>query len=313
MSRQRTPSKFTNPGISTSPLSVTDENNIKSTRRQPDDETSKKGNEKFCAWNNKIDEGIIEVLSAAVKSSMSDELPKISATLSDINTSLLRVKTNNNNLEDSVSNFTARLSDIVNSLNTMYQRQDSLEQRLNAVEVNNKSLNQSSDLIKALETKINYMEQQGRDCNIEMSNVPENRNENLMLIATTLGTVINQKIEQSDIVFIHRVPHASRDDTRPMNIIVKFASKFLRDSVLVACRRKRINTELLSVTGPVQYIYVNEHLTVNNKLLFRECRQKAKDHNYKYVWVKKGVVLVRKTDHSRVLAVRTMHDIANII
>ncbi|XP_052749331.1 uncharacterized protein LOC128200306 [Galleria mellonella] len=169
------------------------------------------------------------------------------------------------------------------------------------------------ELIKTLEFKIGHMEQQARECNIEISNVPERRNENLLAITTNLGAAINQKILSSDIVSIHRVPHASREDTRPKNIIVKFTTKILRDNVLAACRLKKgLNSEQLSVSGSVHKIYVNEHLTVKNKLLFRECRQKAKIQNYKYVWVKNSVILLRKSDNSPVLAIRTLHDVVKI-
>ncbi|XP_059050411.1 uncharacterized protein LOC131845376, partial [Achroia grisella] len=199
MSLQRTPPKFSsNPDISASSASVTDKSNINlRKRKQPHDETSnifceleKKFSDQLNIWNKRIDEGIMETISAAVKSCMSLELAKISTTLSEINTSILGLQADNVSVKESVSNFITRLSDMETSLNAVHQRQDLLEQRLSAIEINNKSLNQSPDQIKALETKINYMEQQARECNIEISNIPERRNENLMVIATNLGSYV---------------------------------------------------------------------------------------------------------------------------
>ncbi|CAG4952146.1 unnamed protein product [Parnassius apollo] len=56
----------------------------------------------------------------------------------------------------------------------------------------------------------------------------------------------------------------------------------------------------------------SEHLTLKNKHLFRECRNRAKSHDYKFVWVKRGVILTRKTENSPVLAIRLEQDLNKI-
>ncbi|VVC98682.1 unnamed protein product [Leptidea sinapis] len=53
---------------------------------------------------------------------------------------------------------------------------------------------------------------------------------------------------------------------------------------------------------------MNEHLTLKNKRLFRECREEAKRLKYKYVWVKNATILVRENDTSLSFAIRSTGD-----
>ena len=48
-------------------------------------------------------------------------------------------------------------------------------------------------------------------------------------------------------------------------------------------------------------IYINEHLTPNNKHLFALAKQKKIAANYKYLWMRNGRVLIRKADNSEII------------
>ncbi|CAK1588796.1 unnamed protein product [Parnassius mnemosyne] len=154
---------------------------------------------------------------------------------------------------------------------------------------------------------------QARQCNVEIVNIPDRRGENLNSIIECLGDAIKHPLQSSDIIAVHRVPHADKNDRRPKNVIVKFANRTLRDNVITTCRAtKGLNSTSLSVPGRPATVYVNEHLTLNNKLLFRQCREAAKKNEYKYVWVKHGTVLARNTDTSPAIVIRSLQDIARI-
>ncbi|CAG9101047.1 unnamed protein product [Plutella xylostella] len=172
---------------------------------------------------------------------------------------------------------------------------------------------QVTNTVAMLEHKIESMEQHARDCNLEISNLPEKRGENLLKYLEKIGSVINFTIQQRDVLSIHRVPHANSQTTQPKNIIVKLASRLLRDNILSAYRlAKGVKTDVLDIPGPMHTIYFNEHLTLKNKQLFRLCRDAAKLHKYKYVWIKHATILVRETDTSPSIAIKTEKDIAKI-
>ncbi|KAL0829683.1 hypothetical protein ABMA28_003188 [Loxostege sticticalis] len=157
------------------------------------------------------------------------------------------------------------------------------------------------------------MEQQARQLNIEIANVPEHKGENLTSLLGKIGTFIKHPINSADILSVHRVPHMDSKNPHPKNIVVKLSSKILRDNIITAARAtKVIISDKLMISGTPRTIYLSEHLTPNNKLLLRFCREAAKKHNYKFVWIKNGTVLVRQTDSSPIFAVRSEHDVNKI-
>ncbi|KAJ8733163.1 hypothetical protein PYW08_001461 [Mythimna loreyi] len=167
--------------------------------------------------------------------------------------------------------------------------------------------------IQELDTKINSLEQSARNCNIEICNVPEKRNENLITLMQTIGSVIKCNIQQSDIVSVHRVPHADHHDNKPKNIIAKLSSRILRDNILSANRLcKGFTSEKIGISGTIQPVYMHEHLTLKNKRLFRECRDAAKTHGFKFLWVKHGTIFARENETSKAFAIRSLQDISKI-
>ncbi|KAL0880334.1 hypothetical protein ABMA27_002781 [Loxostege sticticalis] len=282
-------------------------------RKQPDCEDmasfEEKFNKKLLTWDAKITESI----AIAVSSSVSKEMTKISDVLSEININMMKLSADNVNINISLKETNTRLSELEKSLNFSAERQDSFDNRLKTVEDKMTSSADQVSQIKSLEHKISAMEQNARQCNIEICNLPERRNENLVSIVEKLGDVIACPVRASDIVAVHRVPHADPKNNRPKNVIVKLNNRMLRDNVISAYRSaKGLDSTKLCITGPTSTIYVNEHLTINNKVLFRQTREMAKKQAFRYVWVKHGTILARKSDTSPVIAIRSTEDIAKI-
>lgn len=253
-----------------------------------------------------LDENLSEMVTSSVQTVMTAEVNKILTAISGLSK-------DNASIKESLKECNTRLGDIDKALNAMDERQESFDGRLKILEECVAEYPSSSEKIIMLENKLALMEQQARENNIEISNVPERRGENLITIFTHLGGIINYKISPTDITSLHRVPHANTKDSRPKNIIVKFASRMTRDNFIAAFRSKKgITSENLAITGPPHKIYLNEHLTLQNKILFRETREKARMREYRYVWVKHGIILARKNDTSAVIAIRSLPDIKKL-
>ncbi|KAJ8728441.1 hypothetical protein PYW08_016826 [Mythimna loreyi] len=167
--------------------------------------------------------------------------------------------------------------------------------------------------ISSLVSKIDHLEQQARQCNVEICNVPERRNENLPGIIEAMGNVLKCPVLPSTIVAVHRVPHAHSQGTGPKNIIVKLTTRLQRDNLVSAFRKaKSLKSDQIGIAGTSTPIYLNEHLTLGRKQLFRRTREVAKTHNYKYVWIKNGTILVRERDGEAAFAIRGDNDIKKI-
>lgn len=320
MALQRTPpnKSSSNPDIRLSTDTDTVHVNTRK-RRQPDLEDTmtlleKKFDQYLLMWNEKITQNITGSITAAVNSALAGEMSKISETLADININIQKLNADNINITKTLSETNLRVTEMEKSLNFSGERQDLFENRIQVLEEGIPPAAALSTQIQALENKVADLEQQARQCNIEICNLPERRNENLVHILESIGNAINQPIRMSEIASIHRVPHADQTNSRPKNIIVKFASRLLRDNVVSAYRAvKGLDTTKLSMAGSPHKIFVNEHLTLKNKLLFRQCREIARKHEYKYVWVKHGTILVRKSDTAAVIAIRSPRDVSKII
>lgn len=216
-------------------------------------------------------------------------------------------------VKQQVADLSRDVSDVQESLQFHTNAHDQLKKQVENISVKTEATGSSHPMLRSLESKIDTMEQQARQCNLEVSNLPEKRGENLMSILESIGSLVGCTIGKTDIIAVHRVPHAQAQDKRPKNIVVKFTNCVLRDNIISAYRLKKgLTSNQLGISGAPVRIYLNEHLTLRNKQLFREAREAAKKHNYKYVWVKHSTIFVRKSDTSPVQAIRTFDDIKKI-
>ncbi|XP_059049162.1 uncharacterized protein LOC131844320 [Achroia grisella] len=319
---ERTPTKYSsNPDIP----SFTDKSCSNARKRkQPDhwseDELSKNQQwfhrmftENMAQLQVKMAESITASITAVMNTTLSVEIDKISNTLTNLDITISKLSAENIQINKSIADIKTQFTDINQTLDFAIKRQDDLDSSLNTLKKGIQSSRSCEERVMLLENRISVLEQSARKCNIEISNLPERRQENLLSILETLGTVLNYPIKISDVVAVHRVPHADQGNTRPKNVIVNFTTRVIRDNVIAACRAKRgLKSDQLNIPGTPQNIYVNEHLTLKNKALFRQCRDTVKHHGFKYAWVKHGIILVRKNDTSPVLAIRTESDLSKI-
>lgn len=213
-------------------------------------------------------------------------------------------------LKENVSIMQTEIKSLQASL--QFQSEDHIALKKRVDDIARTSNDQTSSVATGLLTRIDSLEQQARQVNVEICNVPERRNENLMGIIEAIGTAIRFPISKGDIVSVHRVPHAQTSD-KPKNIIAKFTTRILRDNVLAAYRKaKSLRSDQLGFQGSSSTIYLNEHLTLQRKHLFRKCREVARELQYKYVWVRNSTILVRKGDDSPALAIRGDNDIKRL-
>ncbi|KAH9640215.1 hypothetical protein HF086_008451 [Spodoptera exigua] len=190
-----------------------------------------------------------------------------------------------------------------------------LERKVEDLQVrSHTSDNDLTDKLSGMELKIESLEQQARLNNIEICNLPERRDEDLLELVEKIGATIKCLIPRQEVLAVHRVPHArAMENNKPKNIVVKLASRTLRDNVLSAYRLcKNVTSDLIGMSGTPHKMYLNEHLTLYNKQLFRTCREVARKYNVKYVWIRNATILVKATDGSKTFAVRCQSDVNKI-
>lgn len=189
--------------------------------------------------------------------------------------------------------------------------------RISDLEATKKDL---SSTVDDLNRKINQMEQQSRQNNVELQCVPENRNENLIKIVCDLGKTVGCQLKENDILNCTRTAKLNRSSPRPRSIIVQLSSPRLRDELLAASIKynkgktfeNKLNTALLGFPGDSTPIFVCEHLSPTNKALHAAARKRAKEAGYKFVWIRNGRVFVRKSEETEYILIKSLDMLKNI-
>lgn len=146
--------------------------------------------------------------------------------------------------------------------------------------------------------------------NIEIKGIPIKKNENLFELVCKIGELVGQPIMKSDINFITR----ARSTTQPKPIIVGFLGRYLKENVVASARARKpsLVAEDLGFTGCSTKIYINDHLTRENKQLLTSTKKAALEKNYRYVWVQNCRILIRKNDTSPIVAIYSDTDLSKI-
>lgn len=160
--------------------------------------------------------------------------------------------------------------------------------------------------LKQLGNRLSMIEKISRSCNVEVQAVPEAHNENVLTLFNRMCDVVGSPIAEPSILACRRVAKVNASSSRPRNILVSLASPRLRDEVLSAVyrynkshTRDKINTSHLGLSGETRRVFINEHLSPEQKALHAATRIAAKAKNFKYVWVKYGRIYVRKDETSK--------------
>lgn len=196
-----------------------------------------------------------------------------------------------------------RMDDSLKLLNEVVESTRSQQLELTAA---NRALKAENE---ALQSKVANLEQYSRLNNLEIKGVPSTQGEDCSAILTAIGDKINCKVSASDVDTVHRVPAKSGQ----RNIIVRFCSREKKNEFMKKARRARLNTRSIGYSGEnAQAIFVNEHLSPDNKRLFSRALALKKEKGWQFIWTENCQIKVRKSPDSRVIRIASDSDLCNI-
>lgn len=169
--------------------------------------------------------------------------------------------------------------------------------------------------IKHLEEESARQQQWTRLQNVELVGIPENKQEDATEVARKLFENIGVHIAPEDVEFAHRIqPRRPTSAKRGRAIIVRLKQRATKDQVVAAARKRRtITAKDIGLGDESNLIYVNEHLTRENKNLLASCKLKAKESAYKYIWTKNCRIFIRKNDTSPPILISSTADLEKIV
>ena len=152
--------------------------------------------------------------------------------------------------------------------------------------------------VKFLKKEINNLQQYLRVDNVEVVGLPHPDDEssdesNLLELFNSLDHESDRNFVQSDIDICHPIPTNRKDGRRV--VVCKFSSRKHKIAVLKAKKSKRD----LKLNDNI--IFINEHLSPENRKLFAAASEKKRELHYKYLWTRNGTIYIRKSDTSDII------------
>lgn len=206
-----------------------------------------------------------------------------------IETELQEIKTFNNFINDKYDDIIKKLSQIMDSpkhINKLKEEMAEKEKRLATVEVHLADIEQSA-LLNSIE--ISGLKLQ--------DNIPPAHT--VSQIAELAGVTISPEDT-------FKITTSKPNNQKKITINFEDNKKV---HIMLAAKHsdpiKKFNGE------GAQYVYLNAALTQYYKNLHWNTKQRALEKEYKYVWIKSGKILVRKSKDSKVVEIRHLNDIPN--
>ena len=155
-----------------------------------------------------------------------------------------------------------------------------------------------------MENKINKIEQQLLVNHIEINNV------NIEMSASE----IIQKIAKKANVQLNEHDILDAFKNKKNKVFVEFNSLRKKKEIMSKIKHK-INVNELNNdnnNNNNSFIYLNDRLTSSNRKLLWLAKNKAKQNNWKFVWVRNGEILARKAENEMVIRIESESDIDKI-
>lgn len=173
--------------------------------------------------------------------------------------------------------------------------------------------------IKVLENRLENVERNSCAAKLEIRNVPNAPKETkdvLAKVVKDIGTVLDLKIENSEIKDVFR-GFGKKDTLKP--ILVEFTTVPRKEDFLKSVRKYnkdhpecKLNTSHLKLEGASKPIFIAETLTAKGNRLFFLARDFAKANKYNYCWTSYGKVYLRKIEGSPLIRINEEADLIKL-
>lgn len=179
-------------------------------------------------------------------------------------------------------------------------------------------------IISTMQKQINRMEQEIIKNNVEITNVPYTRGENLTEMVTEVAKAVGTEINITDINNIYRIN--TKQNTKAPKIVVSFTNTLCKEKILHFAKVKgpllvrnanlKLNFNEISESKKAEIlnskVYLNGQLTAANKELLWQAKTKARTAAWKFVWIRDGKILARKDEGTTVLRIADVDDVNRI-
>lgn len=287
-----------------------------SSRTAIDIEDTDKGSTSKCKLSE-VDSSVVEAMTcfkdqilASLNTFKEENDLKISQLSDDINKGIRGELTK---LNSCFHELRASLEHTDQDLKDVKKRVTELEIKSSIIEQLKSQVGHLHGVVSDLELERRRDRQRARMLNLEMVGVPESKNESLRDYVMRLADRAGVLLRSEDIDHVNRVQKMIPNKKYPRNIVFRLSSQTHKDNFLSSLRKFRnITTTDLGIPGDIHKVFINEHLTPENKMLYKFCKEEAKNMGFQYVWVRNCRIYVRKNDQSPHVLIESETDLKKI-
>ena len=140
---------------------------------------------------------------------------------------------------------------------------------------------------------------------IELNGIPISDKEDLLKITEDICMQTNLSIRRSDVDTAWRTKDKKR-------VVIRFIQLHNRDTFFTGVKQAHLSTDKLGFEGSSK-IFINEHLSYDQRRLFYLVRRAKIDQGFKYAWTSKQKIFMRKSDSSPALPITSSADLEAIL
>ncbi|KAH7938513.1 hypothetical protein HPB49_024749 [Dermacentor silvarum] len=159
----------------------------------------------------------------------------------------------------------------------------------------------------SLSRRVSELDQYSRINNIEIRGIPCIQGEDCVAVLETTGRKIGCPVTSTDLDVVHRV---STKDKGNKNLIARFGSRTNKNDFISKARKERLCLSDIGRYDSNFPIFVNDHLTPQNKALFSKALALKKANNWKHLWTDNCQIKARKTNESRICRIADESDLS---
>lgn len=233
------------------------------------------------------------------KPSTSDScMSKLMETLNNLNSKIDHLQTDLNVVKNQQKSLTESLEFYGNKIDDFTKKIMDFETKMKIIPKLESNVISATFNLNNLQDEVDQIQQQARMKNLEINGIPESSNENLSATVNHIFSIL--EIANTSYDFCFRVPHIDSKNRNPRSVIVKMVNKYHKDNVLAAIKkRKGIKLNEIGFAGQ-NSIYLNDHLTPKNKLLYKNTREFCKSSGA-ISWTRDCKIFIRLSKNGKTL------------
>lgn len=185
--------------------------------------------------------------------------------------------------------------------------QEAQAKEIKALKAENKELNSK---VTQLSKKVDFLERQTLDNAIQFVNIPKVEGESLPNIIKTIAGVVNVNLSSFNFVKLFR--RQEKRDGKPGDIIMYCNTQAVKDNLIQLLKEKKLVLSDIGFEDNNRKVYVNEMLTSTMSEIFYNARKIKNKQNWKFLWISKGNVLLKKKEGDRVIKIESLDHLNSI-